>query len=223
MTIKTCALIIAAAMGLSSASACAALGAQSDFNTGIEGWVLAGDSTTSVPNHVPVGGNPDGFIHGDDLVTGGTWYWQAPLKFLGDNSAAYGSTLTYDQRMRGSNPSDLFTDHDIVLASPTVTLYYDFIGASPTKVPKDLIWTSYSIPLTEAGWKLSNTLLPPSQAVFQNVLANTTLLKIRGEFLNGADNGDLDNVVLAVPVPAAVWLFASALAGIGVFGRRKSV
>jgi hypothetical protein len=44
------------------------------------------------------------------------------------------------------------------------------------------------------------------------------------EFIAVGAPGVLDNIVVnAVPVPAAVWLFGSALAGLGWFRRRKTV
>jgi hypothetical protein len=42
------------------------------------------------------------------------------------------------------------------------------------------------------------------------------------QFANGANIGGFDNVTVnAVPLPAAAWLLASALGGMGVFSRRK--
>jgi hypothetical protein len=47
----------------------------------------------------------------------------------------------------------------------------------------------------------------------QTVLASLTRLRIRGEFITGADNGDLDNVVLnGVPEPASFVLAMIAFA-----------
>jgi len=51
-------------------------------------------------------------------------------------------------------------------------------------------------------------------------LGNTGLASCTG--LSGSGNYSLAiNQVSAVPIPAAVWLFGSALGGLGVFGRRK--
>ncbi|MGJ0429008.1 VPLPA-CTERM sorting domain-containing protein [Methylobacter sp.] len=43
-----------------------------------------------------------------------------------------------------------------------------------------------------------------------------------GNFLDAADFGVGVNDPSPVPVPAAVWLFGSALAGLGVFGKRRT-
>ncbi len=48
-----------------------------------------------------------------------------------------------------------------------------------------------------AGWKigeLNGTV--PTESEFQSVLSNLTSLQIRGEYISGADTGDLDNVIL---------------------------
>lgn len=207
---------VACSASLGSAHA----GATSTFDTDTEGWKLFGDSTTSDPSHVASGGNPGGYIHGTDLTIGGVWYWQAPSKFLGDNSGSYGQTLSFDLRMRGSGP--LFDDADVILAGGGVTLVFDFAA-----VPADTGWTPYAVELSEAaGWRVS-TLggALATKAQIQAALGATTALRIRGEFITGTDNGDLDNVLLpAVPEPEAYALF---LAGLGILGaavkRRRSM
>jgi hypothetical protein len=52
--------------------------------------------------------------------------------------------------------------------------------------------------------------------------AGNTLAACPTTFLSGSYNLTITPSVSAVPIPAAVWLFGSALAGLGVFGRRKS-
>jgi len=211
------------ALALAPLPSVAAVLVQSDFSSTTEGWLLAGDSTTAQPTFVATGGNPGGMANGTDAVTGGTWYWQAPSKFLGNESAAYGYNLSYDERMRGSGP--LFSDHDILLTGSSVTLYYDFIGTS-SLVPKDQIWTTYNIPLTESGWKNLSNNQAATQSQFASVLSSLTQLRIRGEFITGPDNGDLDNVVLngAVPfqVPEPGSLALLALGWLGMMASRRS-
>lgn len=204
-----------------SLSATAAFaGAASTFDTNDEGWKLSGDSTTSIPSFIAAGGNPGGYIHGTDVTIGGVWYWLAPAKFLGNNSTSYGQTLSFDLRMRGSGP--LFDAADLVLAGGGVTLVYDF-----ATFPGTPAWTHYSVNLAEtAGWRVS-TLggALATKAQVQTVLGATTELRIRGEFITGSDNGDLDNVILtAVPEPES---YAMLLAGLGILGavakRRRTV
>lgn len=51
------------------------------------------------------------------------------------------------------------------------------------------------------------------------------MLRIRGEFITGSDNGDLDNVVLtAVPEPEANALIVAGLGLVAwVAGRRRAM
>ena len=198
---------------------CAAI--VSDFSTGTDGWLLSGDTTTALPTHVPLGGNPGGYINGTDLTVGGVWYWDAPVKFLGNVSAAYGQPLTFDLRMRGSGP--IFADSDVILAGAGLSLHFD---TSP--VPQNLLWTSYSVLLSESsGWKVGSLAGPtPTPAEFQSVLFDLDRLRIRGEFITGSDNGDLDNVTLngnfaSVPVPASLAIWGLGVLGVGMIVRRR--
>ena len=191
----------------------------STFDVDADGWKMIGDSTTSVPTFMPAGGNTDGYIHGTDQTTGGVWYWLAPTKFNGDNSASYNQTLSFDLRMRGSG--SLFESSDVILEGAGTSLHYDF-----AMVPANTSWTSYSVALNEtAGWRfgsLSGAFA--TQAQILSVLGNTSSLRIRGEFITGSDNGDLDNVIMAaVPEPET---YAMMLAGLGLLGavaRRRKV
>ena len=194
----------------------AAVAAVSDFSADNDGWVLAGDATTSTPTFVASGGNPGGFIRGFDQTVGGTWYWQAPAKFLGDRSASFGQPLTFDLRMRGSGT--LFDSSDVTLTGGGLTLHADL---SP--IPQDIAWTGYTVRLNDTGgWKVGTLTGPPATGPqIQQVLANLGTLRIRGEFISGSDNGDLDNVMLAVPEPHTYALFGAGLGLVAWIARRR--
>lgn len=206
--------LIAVALFAGTSAAWAA-GATSTFDVDADGWVMSGDSTTSVPTFMSTGGN--GYIHGTDQTTGGVWYWLAPTKFNGDNSAY--QTLSFDLRMRGSGP--LFESSDVILEGAGTSLHYDF-----AMVPANTSWTSYSVALNDtAGWRVGSLSGAfATQAQILSVLGNTSALRIRGEFITGSDNGDLDNVIMAaVPEPET---YAMMLAGLGLLGavaRRRKV
>src|SRR5688500_4666332 len=81
--------------------------AVSTFDTGGEGWnavsinnsgVLSGTHTVTWNS---TGGNPGGHISRIDPQSGSIVYFNAPSKFLGDVSAAYGGTLGYEVRHSG--------------------------------------------------------------------------------------------------------------------------
>jgi len=137
------------------------------------------------PVYSGVGGNPDGLISAIDDVAGGVWYFTAPAKYLGDNAAFYGKTLKFDLQVTAIVTP--FASPDVELTGGAITLYFDCSPDPGTS------WTSYVVPLTEAGWT-TTAAEPATLEQFQQVLSNSTQLRIRGEFNTGADTGKLDNV-----------------------------
>jgi hypothetical protein len=209
---------LGAAALLGSVCASAAGTVRSDFASDTEGWLLFGDATTSVPGFVAAGGNPGGYLHGSDQTVGGVWYWQAPAKFLGNRSLSFGQTLSFDLRMRGSG--SLFEDSDVRLEGGGQSLHVDL---SP--VPQNVPWTSYSVALNESGgWRVGSfNGAAATDAQIQQALTNLAALRIRGEFISGPDNGDLDNVVMAaVPEPQTYLLFGAGLGMVAWISRRRA-
>jgi len=180
---------------------------ESRFDTDGEGWTVIGDVHGAT--WLATEGLPPGCFKAIDDTTGLTWYFVAPAKFLGDQSAAYGDTLSYDLWIsaRDATPG----------ASPWVSisgggLRLDWSGAFPTLQQ----WTHYEATLMPAGgWMIGDN--PATEAEMQQVLANVTSLQIRGEFMTGADFAYLDNVVLVPEAEAAVLLL---LAGVVLLRRR---
>ncbi len=166
--------------------------AHSFFDTDDEGWTVTGDAQGGAmqPDYFPDGGNPGGYISAADNVVGGTWYWNAPAKFLGDKSCAYNRALNFD--LRQSDLTAQFTAPDVLLFGAGLVLAFD------TPFNPGLDWTRFSVPLTEtAGWRVGALNGPPAtQQEFQTVLAALDSLWIRGEFHSGANIGGLDNVTL---------------------------
>jgi hypothetical protein len=166
--------------------------AESTFDSGAEGWTVIGgaQSRSATPDFIPTGGNPGGYISANGDVPGSVRYWQAPPKFLGNASSAYGKALNFD--LRQSMTDDQFDGEDVVLEGGGLKLVYDAPYNPGTN------WTAYAIPLIEtAGWKKDTLNGPaPTPAEIQAVLTSLTLLQIRGDYRSGVDTGDLDNVVL---------------------------
>eukprot|EP00977_Amphora_coffeiformis_P008080 scaffold1808_cov158-Amphora_coffeaeformis.AAC.4 len=162
----------------------------SDFENGDEGWTVLGDAQGGLvdPTYSSVDGNPGGYIFAVDDVSGGVWRFQAPSKFQGDFSAAYGLTLSFDLFQNAT--TDQFSSRDVIIQGGDSLIWYDTPNNPGTT------WTSYSIPLTvEAGWQLNDNELATEDEI-QTVLSSIEDIQIRGEFLSGPDRGGLDNVIL---------------------------
>lgn len=179
---------------------------------GVDGWTIFADG--SGPVYVPSGGNPGGYITTTDQGAGGIVYWVAPAKFLGDKSAAFGGSITFD--LRQSVTGSQFVD-----ANPLVRLIgngtvLSFAGSGPS-----FVFTSYSIPLVAAaGWTSGG--VAASDAQLQNALDNLTDFRIRAEFaFVVGDVNDLDNVAIssAVPEPSTRLFFLLGVAGCAVLRR----
>ena len=169
----------------------------SDFETGIDGWLVEGDAQNSgiTPTYFNIGGNPGGYIYANDDNIGGVWYWVAPIQFRGNKCNVYGNNLSYDIKTTDST-SDPFDSTDIIIEGAGLYMVFQYENLPGTT------WTHYDIPMVEnAGWRLNHLGgPPPTQGQFQALLSNVTRLWIRGEFIHGDDAGSLDNVVFASPV-----------------------
>ena len=177
--------------------------AVSTFDVDAEGWTVTGDAQrgTGIPSFVASGGNPGGFLSATDDETGGVWYWQAPAKFLGNISEAYGQTLRFE--LRQSAITQQRDDYDVVLKGPGGTFYFD-TPYNPGKT-----WTAYTAVLSETGgWTKSDGSIP-TQAEMRALLSDVNTLQIRGEYRSAADTGDIDNVVLEglhIPIVPLLYL-----------------
>ena len=170
-----------------------AIGAQSTFETDPEGWIVADwnnpDLSAIVGTYAVAwnasGGNPGGYISASD--PSGQWFWfSAPAKFLGNQSAAFGSSLQYD----------VFVDPTAGRPFPVVMLTGDgqrlfFEGGSPTAA-----FASYSVPMTPKGWRLNDWQggAEPTDLQMQTVLGSLDGLYISGDWFAGDEVAGLDNV-----------------------------
>jgi hypothetical protein len=79
------------------------------------------------------------------------------------------------------------------LSGAGLTLAFD----TPANPDVNGAWTSFIVPLSEAGWHVGSIGgAPATQAQMQSVLAAITALHIRAEYKTGADTDFIDNVIL---------------------------
>ena len=131
-------------------------------------------------------GNPAGSLRiGDVYSETGV---AAPPPFLGDKSSSYGQAISYDILIRFVDVGAFYPA--VVLKGSTMSVYYD------TVTPTLGEWETRSIPLTEAGWRLSGTNAEVDEATFRGILADLTGLYIYTEWHSGADDTSFDNVRL---------------------------
>jgi hypothetical protein len=188
----------------------AAVIASSGFDTDVDGWTIVGDaqSESVTPDFNGTGGNPGGLITAKDDTTGGTFYFVAPKKYLGDATKAYGKLLTFD--LKTTSVASPFEAYGVMLSGGGVSV----IAMMPHDPAPAGTWVSYAFTLdSSADWKVVSG--PDVQAdssfgdapratesQLHTVLGALTLLRIRGEYNDGPDQGSLDNVRFGVDEPA---------------------
>ncbi|MCG3131647.1 MAG: hypothetical protein FLDDKLPJ_02451 [Phycisphaerae bacterium] len=166
--------------------------ASSDFETGSDGWFAVGDPQCPHPEYWGVGGNPGGRIRIID-VQEGVWMWfAAPAKFIGDQSAAYGGSLSFDILLENSSDTGNLTK--VWLIGDGIRL----VMATTDNPPRNT-WHAYRFNLDESeGW-MARDCVGGREATREDmihVLSNLSALLIQGEYSGGRDVCSLDNVVL---------------------------
>ncbi len=195
--------------------------ASSNFTTGAEGWTN-GDFTF-LSSTSAVTWNAGGSITVNDNY--GLNAFVAPSAYLGNQSAAFGGTISFTLSAL-ANDNLLYSPVALIGAGLTL---FSTIAPPPAASP-----TSFSISLIGANFTLNNPYGPPgtlaTDAQLQSVLASLDRLAIQADWLTGGDTVTLDNVVLAGPAVGAVpepATWAMLILGFGVVGgtlrRRRHV
>ena len=104
--------------------ASSAFAVSSTFDTGVEGWTGIGDIAAPL-SWSGTGGNPGGNVSLVDSVAGGTTYFLAPAAFLGNQSGAIGTSLTFDLKQVFPGAADQFDAPDVILTGAGLTLAFD--------------------------------------------------------------------------------------------------
>jgi hypothetical protein len=190
-------------------------GVASRFDTGADGWFIS--------DYRGNGNAAANWINGV-LQTGdqfGETAFHAPAKFNGDHASLYGSTLSFDLTEVGRDGgADAY--YTALIASGTSVLYW--YGGAP--LPEFSTFVA-QLSASDTRWRLGGSGFDPASgtaptaAEFQSILGNVTRLQINSEFITGADNTRLDNVILgAVPEPESYLLMGLGLAVLAVARRR---
>lgn len=164
---------------------------RSDFSSGTEGWKATFDGTP--PKFYARGGLAGGYIEVVDTTQGGIYYFhfQAPSKFLGDQSAAFGQELSFALKPHREPNQKLGKPQWMLLHGA------DFSIGVRVEVRQDALdeWSTYRIPLDESGgWRRMDYSARPraSSEEIKRVLADLRGLEIPGEFFG--DHGDLSGL-----------------------------
>lgn len=190
------------------------------FNGGSEGWtgltVDLGNSGVPVVASPSLSwsgssGNPGGAISVTD-PDGNDTVFAAPSSFLGNQSAAFGTTLSYDLF---TNESADYNGPNVVLKGAGLTLVH--APVSQAAVANN--WVSISVLLGDDHlWFLDHYLgAQATDSNMQMALGSLTAIWISGETHNGVtETSSLDNVRLGrggnpIPEPGSLLLVASGV------------
>ena len=206
------------ALGIAAGAVSARADVSDNFSTDADGWTHVGDSVTA-PAFSSTGGNPGGFISVSDLANGVGDFFVAPAKYLGNDSAFAGGTLSWDILLSDSADG---VDPDIVLQGSTESLVYAFPS---NNLPKAGPWisTTATLSISDPNWHLNTaTGSAPTASDFTSVLSNVSALEILADYRLGTETDGIDNVALraAVPEPASIGLLGFGAAAL-VMRRRR--
>ncbi len=160
------------------------------FETGTGGWsVVTTLGGTFAGTRITSGGWPDAYLRTND-PDGGVSYWKAPESFRTTLAASADGAITLVSRV--SSVSPLVSYPDVIATGGGLTLFHDLPQPDSTE------WISHRIPLGICGsWRVGTENGPsatPEQ--LSQVLGACTDFRIRAEFRDGAENDDIDSIVI---------------------------
>ncbi|UCH25258.1 MAG: hypothetical protein JSV66_15185, partial [Trueperaceae bacterium] len=156
-----------------------------------EGWTLTFSEAFAKPFYNAFGGNPGGYIWPAAIafVNNPTISFNAPADFLGDKSAYYDGTLSFDLR-------EYVKDALQTRFTPNVVIYggNGVVVIKPGTKHESTAWTTIDVSLNETNWIY---FVPPAgknfgaqveKTDFENVLNNIVGLNISGAYELPNDN-----------------------------------
>jgi hypothetical protein len=152
------------------------------FDLGDEGWRGGRDVSLTWSE---TGGDPGGFLLGEDQGSGQTWYYVSPASWAGNWTPYIGGTLSFELKVVDTgNGSSTFGDVVRIYGQDGSRLSWscDPPGASWTRRQVSLVPTSFR----EAGGS------------FEEIIKDVSEVWIRGEYSNMKDVGGLDNVMVTL-------------------------
>ncbi len=157
----------------------------STFSADSEGWRAYDDVTLSWAG---TGGNPGGFLYGDDWAIGQVYRFATPLSWAGDWRGL--TLLTFDLRWVESSAASSRYDMVWIRGANGKQLAWNSTGPANQ-------WTHYGLWLAPENFGVT-------QAEFDAVMSHVTEMLILGEFFAGDEHEGLDNVVLTNFTPSVV-------------------
>ncbi len=157
----------------------------STFDTNTENWHSEGDGDYFWESGV---GNPGGCFRVNDDATGDMNRAYAPVKFLGDWSAAttsdYVSADIFLHQISGGYVASNYVFR-IVGPGGSAKAIYD-----PMPTPPFDAWITYSVTLDEANWQVES-------GSWASILQHVTTFIVTMEYINGSEWNRMDNIYLS--------------------------
>ncbi len=147
------------------------------FTASADGWTALCEGACPAPlaDWVAINGNPGGCFKSTDNGSG-TWFYNSSSVFNTDLSSFYGGYLNFNLKQNTSANQTNDIDVMIVKADGTKIVFNTAFNPGTS-------WTSYSVPLLEAGWKYS-TLAGAAVTYndFISFITTVNVIKIRGDY-----------------------------------------
>ncbi|MGC9515455.1 laminin B domain-containing protein [Methanocrinis sp.] len=154
----------------------------SSFDLGDEGWREGRDVSISWSE---AGGNPGGYLLGEDLGSGQTWYYVSPSSWAGDWTPYVGGILSFELKVIDSgNGSSIFGDVVRIVGR-------DGSYLSWSCDPPGGFWTRRQVSLVPSSFREVG-------GSFDSIMKDVSEIWIRGEYSNMRDVGGLDNVMVTL-------------------------